>query len=286
MNLEKIGKFIASSRKKQNLTQEQLAEQLGITKNAVSKWERGLCLMDMSLLEPLSKILKVTVNEILAGEKIERNDLPQKADENIINIAKKEVENLKAIKMGTLEMTIASTILIIYGLINDLNINICLILLAVYNGVYKYCKYKYNRDKFDLQLSLVWLICAVLFFISHIIATIDVSVFTEEFIEYGFMLIFGVLIVCLGIMNFKGNISSIHWYNRRKVAKENEKQYGKYIGIGTIIVGSSLILNSILQMIFGLEIFYCIIVIGVVVGLGFILYSQIKYNKGIFYAVL
>lgn len=282
MNLEKIGKFIASSRKKQNLTQEQLAEQLGITKNAVSKWERGLCLMDMSLLEPLSKILKVTVNEILAGEKIERNDLPQKADENIINIAKKEVENLKAIKMGTLGMTIASTILIIYGLINDLNINICLILLAVYNGVYKYCKYKYNRDKFDLQLSLVWLICAVLFFISHIIATIDVSVFTEEFIEYGFMLIFGVLIVCLGIMNFKGNISSIHWYNRRKVAKENEKQYGKYMGFGTIIVGSSLILNSILQMIFGLEIFYCIIVIGVVVGLGFILYSQIKYNKGIF----
>lgn len=282
MNLEKIGKFIASSRKKQNLTQEQLAEQLGITKNAVSKWERGLCLMDMSLLEPLSKILKVTVNEILAGEKIERNDLPQKADENIINIAKKEVENLKAIKMGTLGMTIASTILIIYGLINDLNINICLILLAVYNGVYKYCKYKYNRDKFDLQLSLVWLVCAVLFFISHIIATIDVSVFTEEFIEYGFMLIFGVLIVCLGIMNFKGNISSIHWYNRRKVAKENEKQYGKYMGFGTIIVGSSLILNSILQMIFGLEIFYCIIVIGVVVGLSFILYSQIKYNKGIF----
>lgn len=282
MNLEKIGKFIASSRKKQNLTQEQLAEQLGITKNAVSKWERGLCLMDMSLLEPLSKILKVTVNEILAGEKIERNNLLQKADENIINIAKKEVENLKAIKMGTLGMTIASTILIIYGLINDLNINICLILLAVYNGVYKYCKYKYNKDKFDLQLSLVWLICAVLFFISHIIATIDVSVFTEEFIEYGFMLIFGVLIVCLGIMNFKGNISSIHWYNRRKVAKENEKQYGKYMGIGTIIVGSSLILNSILQMIFGLEIFYCIIVIGVVVGLGFILYSQIKYNKGIF----
>ena len=282
MNLEKIGKFIASSRKKQNLTQEQLAEQLGITKNAVSKWERGLCLMDMSLLEPLSKILKVTVNEILAGEKIERNNLLQKADENIINIAKKEVENLKAIKMGTLGMTIASTILIIYGLINDLNINICLILLAVYNGVYKYCKYKYNRDKFDLQLSLVWLICAVLFFISHIIATIDVSVFTEKFIEYGFMLIFGVLIVCLGIMNFKGNISSIHWYNRRKVAKENEKQYGKYMGIGTIVVGSSLILNSILQMIFGLEIFYCIIVIGVVVGLGFILYSQIKYNKGIF----
>ena len=282
MNLEKIGKFIASSRKKQKLTQEQLAEQLGITKNAVSKWERGLCLMDMSLLEPLSKILKVTVNEILAGEKIERNDLPQKADENIINIAKKEVENLKAIKMGTLGMTIASTILIIYGLINDLNINICLILLAVYNGVYKYCKYKYNRDKFDLQLSLVWLVCAVLFFISHIIATIDVSVFTEEFIEYGFMLIFGVLIVCLGIMNFKGNISSIHWYNRTKVKPEDVKKYGKAVGTGTLVIGISIIISNVLYMIFDNEIFMSITLAGVVIGLIFILYGQFKYNKGIF----
>ena len=50
MNQERIGKFIAEYRKKQNLTQEQLAVKLGITKNAVSKWERGLSLMDMSLL--------------------------------------------------------------------------------------------------------------------------------------------------------------------------------------------------------------------------------------------
>ena len=58
MNQVRIGKFIAEARKKQNLTQEKLAESLGITKNAVSKWERGLCLMDMSLLRPLSEILK------------------------------------------------------------------------------------------------------------------------------------------------------------------------------------------------------------------------------------
>lgn len=71
MNLEKIGKFIAECRKNSSLTQEQLAEQLGITKNAVSKWERGLCLMDMSLLDPLSRILNVSINDILAGEKID-----------------------------------------------------------------------------------------------------------------------------------------------------------------------------------------------------------------------
>ena len=47
-------------------------------------------------------------------------------------------------------MTVTSTILIIYRLVNNLNINICLILLDVYNGIYKYCKYKYNNDKTDL----------------------------------------------------------------------------------------------------------------------------------------
>lgn len=56
MNQEKIGKFIAKLRKQKKLTQEQLAEKLGITKNAVSKWERGLGLMDLSLLKPLSHI--------------------------------------------------------------------------------------------------------------------------------------------------------------------------------------------------------------------------------------
>ena len=63
MNQEKIGKFIAKQRKLKELTQEELAEKLGITKNAVSKWERGLCLMDMSLLKPLSEILGVSIKE-------------------------------------------------------------------------------------------------------------------------------------------------------------------------------------------------------------------------------
>ena len=71
MNQEKIGKFIAELRKQKKLTQEQLAEKLGITKNAVSKWERGLGLMDLSLLKPLSEILGVSVTEILNGEKID-----------------------------------------------------------------------------------------------------------------------------------------------------------------------------------------------------------------------
>ena len=94
MNQEKIGKFIAQKRKSKKLTQEQLAEKLGVSTNAVSKWERGLCLMDMSLLKPLSKILDVTINEILSGEEIKQEDIINKTDENIVNLT--ELYDLKS----------------------------------------------------------------------------------------------------------------------------------------------------------------------------------------------
>lgn len=57
-----IGKFIANIRKEKKLTQEQIAEKLGLSVNTASKWERGICLMDMSLLKPLSNILDVSIN--------------------------------------------------------------------------------------------------------------------------------------------------------------------------------------------------------------------------------
>ena len=81
MNQEKIGKFIAKLRKQKKLTQEQLAEKLGITKNAVSKWERGLGLMDLSLLKPLSHILEVSVTEILNGERFTKEEINSKGKE-------------------------------------------------------------------------------------------------------------------------------------------------------------------------------------------------------------
>ena len=61
MDQIKIGRFISENRKKQNLTQEQLAEQLNISKNAVSKWERGLNLPDVSIMQDLCKILGIDI---------------------------------------------------------------------------------------------------------------------------------------------------------------------------------------------------------------------------------
>ena len=67
MNLDKIGKFISKCRKDKKLTQEQLSEKLGISDRAVSKWERGLCLTDASIMLPLCEILGINVNELLSG---------------------------------------------------------------------------------------------------------------------------------------------------------------------------------------------------------------------------
>ena len=69
VNQEKIGKFIADLRKNKNLTQEQLAEQLNIGREAVSKWERGKTLPDYNVLKDLSNFFNISVDEILAGEK-------------------------------------------------------------------------------------------------------------------------------------------------------------------------------------------------------------------------
>ena len=67
MNQENIGKFIASLRKEKELTQEQLAEQLGVNSRSVSRWENGNCMPDLSLLEMLAQELGVSVSELLSG---------------------------------------------------------------------------------------------------------------------------------------------------------------------------------------------------------------------------
>lgn len=109
MNQEKIGKFIAELRKEKNLTQEQLAQKLNITKNAVSKWERGLCLMDMSLLKPLSSILGVSVSEVISGEHITNDNLLNKTEEVVVESFNYSTTKLKKYR----QRTIVSLIIII-----------------------------------------------------------------------------------------------------------------------------------------------------------------------------
>lgn len=86
MNQIKIGAFISKCRRTKGWTQSQLAEKLGITDKAVSKWETGRSMPDLSLLVPLCNLLAVTLNELLAGERIPEEKLREKADEVLFEV--------------------------------------------------------------------------------------------------------------------------------------------------------------------------------------------------------
>lgn len=95
------------------------------------------------------------------------------------------------------------------------------------------------------------------------------------------LLVFGIFLVILGNRNRKGDISTIHSYNRRKVKDEDVPKYGKAVGNGTVIIGLSFILGFFLS--FWTELLLAwILLSGVLVGLALIFYGQFKYNKGIF----
>lgn len=84
MNQEKIGKFIANCRKSQNLTQENLANFLGVSNRTISKWENGKCMPDYSILPILCDKLNISITELLSGEKINQNQYQKKLEECII----------------------------------------------------------------------------------------------------------------------------------------------------------------------------------------------------------
>lgn len=94
MNQVEIGKFIAECRKNKNMTQNQLAEMLNITNKSISKWENGSCLPDPSLYEPLCDILGITINELFAGQRIEKEDYQRMADANLMRMIKYKLYQL------------------------------------------------------------------------------------------------------------------------------------------------------------------------------------------------
>lgn len=101
--------------------------------------------------------------------------------------------------------------------------------------------------------------------------------------------VIGALIALLGVSNMKGNISSVHWYHRKRVTEENRAAFGKMIGLGTIICGISLVIFGYMnfaavktQMDLFVIAGSVVVAVGVAAGLGLSLYAMFKYNKGIF----
>lgn len=115
MNQEKIGKFIANCRREKKITQLELSEQLGVTDRSVSNWETGKNMPDLSLFKPLCEILGITINELLSGEKLNKEKYQEKLEENIVNTidySTKKINNYSQV---------ISLIIIIFGLFVSLS---------------------------------------------------------------------------------------------------------------------------------------------------------------------
>ena len=119
MNQEKIGKFIADCRKDKKITQAQLAEKLNMTDRAISKWETGNGMPDSSVMLELCEILEITVNELLSGERLEMDNYDKRAEENLLELKRKEEYTNKRFlffeKVIGFTSTISSLLLIFAG---------------------------------------------------------------------------------------------------------------------------------------------------------------------------
>lgn len=159
MNQERIGKFIAECRKNQKLTQEQLAEKLNITYKAVSKWECGKGLPDASIMMDLCTILEISVNDLLSGEKVDKDKYVDKADENLIKMKQNE-EKFES------ELNIIQKVFVILSVI----LGIIVLIIFISHLVMNYMNIEsYNGELFGM-LSPILIILALMFsFISYII---------------------------------------------------------------------------------------------------------------------
>ena len=110
MNQEKIGKFISNKRKEKKITQSELGEKLGVSDRTIGNWENGRNMPDLSLFKPLCDELGITINELLSGEEIDKDNYQERFEENIVNTI--DYSNKKISKYSNL----VGLILVIFGL--------------------------------------------------------------------------------------------------------------------------------------------------------------------------
>ena len=116
MDQAKIGRFIAECRKKNDLTQVQLAEKLNITDRAVSKWENGKAMPDSSIMLDLCNVLKISVNDLLSGEAVEVDNYNEKLENNLLEMVRQKEESDK--RLLSLEILIGVfSLIILFGFI-------------------------------------------------------------------------------------------------------------------------------------------------------------------------
>ncbi len=113
MDMQKIGTFLAELRKERNLTQDELGEQIGVTNKTVSRWENGNYLPPAEMLQILSELYGVSINELLAGGRLDEKHYKERAEEYIVtDLMKKRNEAIKRLTVSC----IVAAITILAGL--------------------------------------------------------------------------------------------------------------------------------------------------------------------------
>lgn len=112
MDQIKIGKFVAERRKQLNLTQLQLAEKLGITDRAVSKWENGKAMPDSSIMLELCAVLQISVNDLLHGEVITMENYNKELENTLVDMVQQKEKNDK--RLLDLQVVICVTAIVYY----------------------------------------------------------------------------------------------------------------------------------------------------------------------------
>ena len=121
MNQQKTGKYIAEKRKLQNMTQAQLAARLGVSDKAVSKWERGISLPDVSKYQELCEVLEVSLNELFAGEDLREDRIAEQSEQNLMEVLRREASRKKQL-LGMIAVAVLCLCVIVAGYIVNLNL--------------------------------------------------------------------------------------------------------------------------------------------------------------------
>ena len=149
MNQEKIGKFIGKLRKEKNMTQQELAKILNVTDRAIGNWEHGRRLPDYSVLKDLCDTLGITINELLNGEKIKKDEYLENAEKNLINLRKQIDKRRK----------IANTLYHIFVIIPFIMFIGNMVLNYIYRDDWNYSLYQ--------QIS--WSVCIIMLMLGFIV---------------------------------------------------------------------------------------------------------------------
>lgn len=174
MDQKRIGAFIARRRKELRMTQKELAQKLGVTDRAVSKWENGRCMPDLSLIQPLSRSLEVGVNDLLSGEIIPEKQYRKKSEDNIIRIAelKSRLDYMESFRYGFWGFYVLALTLLIYCIVkNQEHSGILALILAYSTCTFFYRCRAIKKDFISVMIAVFGAAGTFMSFIAFIVRT-------------------------------------------------------------------------------------------------------------------